>query len=355
MHPFPTAHRHAPPGRLTATLAALVLILSGCAGATVPSTSPVASIGVVATGPVATPVPVVTTVPTATPAFPVTLTDDEGTAVTLSAQPTKIVSLTPASTETLYALDAGPGIVAADDGSDYPAEAASLPHVATFSSVDVEKIVALDPDLVVAGGLGFTPADSIAKLRSLGIPVVVLYAPSVAGVYHDIELLGQAIGQTQVATMLTAGMRTRMDAIATAADAASIAAGAKPAVYYEVGYDDTTGEIFAPADKSFVAEMVARAGADPITTGDPSSYKIPLETLIAKDPKIIVLGTNPFYLPTPAAVAKRPGWKVMTAVKDGRIVSVQDTEITRPGPRLPIGLANLTKAIWPDIALPATP
>ncbi|MEO8438169.1 MAG: ABC transporter substrate-binding protein [Chloroflexota bacterium] len=350
MHPFPPAHRRSTPGRLAALLVALVLILAGCSGAAAPSASPVASLGA---APTSTPAP--TPPATAAPAFPVTLTDDEGTAVTLPAQPAKIVSLTPASTETLYALDAGPGIVATDDGSDYPAEAASLPHVATFSSVDVEKIVALDPDLVIAGGLGFTPADSIAKLRSLDIPVLVLYAPSVDGVYHDIELLGQATGTTEAATTLTAGMRTRMDAIATAADAAATAGGGKPAVYYEVGYDDTTGEIFAPADNSFVAEMVARAGADPITTGDPASYKIPLETLIAKDPRIIVLGTNPFYMPTPEAVAKRPGWKVMTAVKDGRIVPVQDTEITRPGPRLPIGLANLAKAIWPGITLPATP
>ena len=137
-------------------------------------------------------------------------------------------------------------------------------------------------------------------------------------------------------------MRTEMDAIA-----AAVADGDHPRVFYEVGYTDATGQIFAPADDSFVAEMVTLAGGDAITTGDPASYEIPLETLIEADPQIIVLGVNPFYMPTPEQVAARPGWDVMTAVKDGAIVPVQDTEITRPGPRLPIGLRNLAAAIRP--------
>src|SRR4029079_5254804 len=88
---------------------------------------------------------------TEVPAFPVTLTDDEGTAVDVAADPEKIVSLTPATTETLSALGAGDRGVATDDGSDYPEEAVALPDVATFSSVDVEKVVALSPELVVGG------------------------------------------------------------------------------------------------------------------------------------------------------------------------------------------------------------
>ena len=122
---------------------------------------------------------------------------------------------------------------------------------------------------------------------------------------------------------------------------------------YEVGYDDTTGAIYAPADTSFVAEMVTLAGAETITTGDPNTYEMSLETLIAEDPQIIVLGTNPFYMPTPDAVANRPGWDAMTAVRNGDVRPVRDIEITRPGPRLPLGLRNLVGAIWPDLTLPA--
>jgi iron complex transport system substrate-binding protein len=113
--------------------------------------------------------------------------------------------------------------------------------------------------------------------------------------------------------------------------------------------------IYAPADKSFVAEMVTLAGGDTITTGDPNAYEIGLEKLIERDPEVIVLGVNPFYEPTPEEVAARPGWNVMTAVASDDVRTVQDTEITRPGPRLPIGLRNLAGVIRPDVTLPAAP
>jgi len=334
--------------RLGVTLilfAALFGSLAACtnAGATAtPSVAPTPTLA-----PSASPTPVTTPVA----AFPVTVTDDEGTAVDLPAAPQKIVSITPATTEILFELGAGDRIVATDDGSDYPDAAKALPHVATFDKVDVEKVVALEPDLVIAGGLGFTPADSIAKLRSLKVPVVVVYAKSVDGVYADIELLGTATGTADAADALTTKMRTDMQAVSAAVSAA----GTKPRVYYEIGYDDTTGAIYAPADDSFVAEMVTLAGAEAITTGDPASYQIPLETLIQRDPQIIVLGTNPFYNPTPASVLQRTGWSAMTAVKTKDVRPVNDIEITRPGPRLPTGLRSLAAAIWPDVTLPPAP
>jgi iron complex transport system substrate-binding protein len=202
---------------------------------------------------------------------------------------------------------------------------------------------------VIAGGLGFTPADAITKLRSLKIPVVVVYASSVDGVYQDVTMLGTATGTRAEADALAESMRKDIVAVSAAASAA----GAKPRVYYEVGYDDATGAIYAPAADSFVAEMVTLAGADAITTGDPSSYQIPLEKLIDADPQIILIGTNPFYSPTPASLMQRAGWSAMTAVKDKDVRPVRDIEITRPGPRLPIGLRNLVQVIWPDLALPA--
>jgi iron complex transport system substrate-binding protein len=323
-------------------LLVFVTILSGCSAAgaspsAAPSTAPSPSTAVLSPS------------PTTAPAFPVTVTDDEGTSVEVPAEPEKIISLTPANTEILFALGAGERVVATDDGSDFPEEAAALPDVATFSSVDVEKVVALEPDIVIAGGLGFTPADAITRLRDLDVPVLVLYAPSVEGVYKDIEVIGTATGTTAAATALVADMKVDMDAISTAvADQAP-----KPRVLYEVGYDATTGAIFAPADDSFVAEMVTLAGADTITTGDPNTYEISLEALIGKDPQIIVLGTNPFYMPTPAEVAARPGWDALTAVRNGDVRPVRDIEITRPGPRLPLGLRNLAAGIWPDATLPA--
>ncbi len=333
------------PGVTLILVAVLVGLLAACSSAGATASPSVAATPTLA--PSASP----TAEATPVAAFPVTVTDDEGTAVDLPAAPQKIVSMTPATTEILFELGAGDRIVATDGGSDYPDAAKALPHVATFDKVDVEKVVALEPDLVIAGGLGFTPADSITKLRSLKVPVVVVYAKSVDGVYADIELLGTATGTVDAADALTRKMRTDMQAVSTAVSAG----GTKPRVYYEIGYDDTTGAIYAPADDSFVAEMVTLAGADAITTGDPASYQIPLETLIQRDPQIIVLGTNPFYDPTPESVLKRTGWSAMTAVKSKDVRPVNDIEITRPGPRLPTGLRSLAAAIWPDLTLPPAP
>lgn len=330
--------------------ASLSLVLAACGGSSATLTIPPDATGSAIPPSTSSPTPLSSSSPSPAAAFPVSLTDDEGTAVSIAAEPERIVSLTPATTEIVYELGAGDRVVATDSGSDYPDAAAALPDVADFSAVDVEQIVALDADLVIAGGLGFTPADAVTQLRGLGIAVMVVYAPTIEAVYTDIELVGMAIGAADGATTLVQGMRTQMDAIH-----AAVAGGTSPRVFYEIGYTDATGQIFAPADQSFVAEMVTLAGGDTITTGDPTSYEIPLETLIERDPQIIVLGVNPFYAPTAEQVAARPGWDVMTAVKDDGIVPVQDTEITRPGPRLPIGLRNLAAAIRPDVTLPVAP
>jgi len=345
------AARRASLWSIATPLLALAFVVAACSSSAA-STTPIAPSASTALAS-ATPVPTVAPTPSPTPAasFPLTLTDDEGGTVTLAAEPRKIVSLTPAVTETLFAVGAGPRVVATDDSSDYPAAAKPLPDVVTFGTVDVEKIVSLKPDLVIAGGAGFTAADAIAKLRDLKIPVLVVSTPSIEGIYKDIELVGSAVGATDEAKTVTAKMRADMQAIATAAQAESAKASTKPRVFYDVGYIDTTGQIYGPAEGSFLAEMLGLLGVD-VITGDKVTYEIPIEKLIERDPQVIILGVNAFYKPTPETIAKRTGWKALTAVKTGDIRSVNDTEITRPGPRLAIGMHNLALAMYPDLRLP---
>lgn len=318
----------------------LAVLVAACSGDAATASPPASVVAEASSAPTPTP-----------PAFPQSLTDDEGTEIEIPSAPQRIVSLTPANTEILFELGVGDRVVATDSGSDYPAEAGPLPDVADFASVNVEAVVDLEADLVLAGGLGFTPPDVVTQLRALDIPVIVIYAASVEGVYEDIELIGASVGASAEATELVTATRAEMDAVS----AAAIGAGTPPRTFYEIGYTDATGQIFAPAEASFVAEMVTLAGGDVITTGDPADYEIALETLIEADPEVIVLGVNPFYAPTPEAVAARTGWNVMTAVVDDAIRTVQDIEVTRPGPRLPIGLRNLALAIHPDVTLPAAP
>jgi iron complex transport system substrate-binding protein len=121
-------------------------------------------------------------------------------------------------------------------------------------------------------------------------------------------------------------------------------AAEKPRVFYEI---DTTGGIFTPPAESIYGEMFTLAGAEPIS-GDPA-YSISLEELVAADPEVILLG-DAAYGVTAADVAKRAGWKGMTAVKDGAIFPIDDILVTRPGPRLVEGLEAHIRAIHPELA-----
>lgn len=328
------------PRRAVALLVALSLALAACAsgGAATPSgPAPTSSIEAPATAAPAT------ASPTATPAFPTTVTDDEGTAVDLAAEPNVIVSLTPAATETLFALGVGDKIVGkGEDVFLYPPAAKAIPDVATFDGVDVEKIVSLQPDVVFAGGNFFTPPDAITRMRDLGLTVVVLYAASVDDVYADIDLLGQATGRTAEATAMVDRIKSGFDDVKTA-----VAGLPRPRLFYEL---DATGAIYGPADDSFLAEMIDLAGAEPITTGSADKFDIPIERLIEADPELILLADAPFGVTVDQVVA-RPGWGVMTAVKNGDIRPIDDQTVTRPGPRLFLGLELLASTIHPDVPI----
>lgn len=277
--------------------------------------------------------------PSPTPAG-LTLVDDEGTSVRLPGVPHRVVSFTPATTELLYALGEGDRLVGRTEYDDYPPEAAGLPVVVTFDGgVLIEKVVDLEPDLVIAGGNNFTPTGDITRLRELGVPVLVVYAPDVAGVLSDIRLVGLAIGAEPEAESVVAAIQARIDEVADA-----VASLGRPRVFYEIG---NLPELYGPAPDSFVADMVSLAGGDPITTTDPHVFSIPLERLVTLDPEVIVLG-DAAYQVCPDSVPGRPGWAGMTAVIDGDIRPVDDIIVTRPGPRLGEGLAALALAIHPD-------
>lgn len=320
----------------------LALLLGACTSGGAPSTPlPTASASptAVAPSPSVSPSPS----PSPSPTYPLTLTDDEGNRVVLPAEPARIVSLTPATTEILFAIGAGPRVVATTDFDDYPPEVTGLAHVASYTGVDVEKIVGLGADLVIAGGNNFNPPEALARLRSLGIPVLVVYAPDTATILADIELVGRAVGRAEAATALANAIRSDFDAVRQATAGLS-----RPRVFYEL---DATNEIYGPADDSFLAEMITLAGGEPITTGSPTVFSIPLERLVAADPEVIVLG-DAAYGVTPDVVRSRPGWGSMTAVRTGAIRPVNDILVTRPGPRIALGLRELARAIHPDLELP---
>jgi len=340
------------PSRSILSLAglAIAVVVAACSGtpATTPTLEPVTPYPSTA---VATEAPTDAATESPAPArFPLELTDDEGTVVTIPAEPQRIVTLTPAATETLFALGAGDRLVGkSEDIFLYPPEAADVPDVEKYDGsavvVDIEQILAANADLVIAGGNYGTPPDAVQKLRDLGIPVVVVYAPSVEGVTTDIELLGTAVGRPDEGAAMAQQMRD-----AFAAVAAAVEGQPRPRVYYEI---DATGAYYGPADDSFLAEMISLAGGEPVTTGSPTAYDIPAERLIAADPEVILLA-DAAYGVTAEDVAKRPGFDTMTAVRNGDIRPIEDTLITRPGPRLFQGLELLASTIHPEATIPAS-
>ena len=328
------AHSISAPARLF--LAVLILLVGACS-------TPAASIVPTQSAIAPTAAPTAAPTPTAAPAFPVTLTDDEGTEVTIPAEPQKIVSLTPDTTETLFAIGAGPRVVAkVEDIANFPPEAASVPIVATFAGVDVEKIVDLEADLVISAGSGLTQGAAVEQLRRAGIPVLVSYPRTIDGGLASIRRIGLAVGLGEEAATLADEIKADLDEL----EALAATAATKPRVFYEI---DVTGGIFTPPADSIYGEMFVLAGSEPISGDD--NYSISLEELVAADPEVILLG-DAAYGVTPEQVAGREGWDDMTAVKNGRIVAIDDIVVTRPGPRLAEGLRALVAAIHPELTLP---
>jgi iron complex transport system substrate-binding protein len=275
--------------------------------------------------------------------YPLTLTDDAGRQVTISAAPTRIVSLAPSNTEIVCALAACDDLVGVTDFDDYPAQVASVTHVVVGAVVDVEKVAAAQPQLILAAGNELTPTAMIDQLTQLGYPVLSLYPHDLDGVHDDISLVGAAIDARPAAAELVASLKAREDAVITA-----VASAQRPRTFFEVGVFE--GSIYTAGQDSFLASLISLAGGQPIT-GDAASTAIQLEDLIAADPELILLG-DAAYDPsiTQASVAARPGWSDMTAVKEGRIAAVpEDPVITRPGPRIVDGLEALAKAIHPQL------
>jgi iron complex transport system substrate-binding protein len=321
-------------GRLAGVFAAVALLVACSGTATSPSPTP--------TAPSQT--PTASASPSPSPAFPLTLIDDEQNQVTIPSRPARIVSLSPAATETVFALGEGAGVVGkVQDIADYPPEAHSIPEVATYTGVDIEKIVALRADLVLVDA-SLTKPDTLQRLRDVGIPVVQLLAANLDAVLADIRLIGRAIGADQRAGDLVASMRAEIDQIS-----AATAGLPQPRTFYEI---DATKEIYGPTDGSPLVDMIKLAGGQPITTGSTTVAAIPLERLVSADPEVIVLGDAAYGVKA-ADLAKRPGWSGMTAVRTGAIRPVDDIVITRPGPRLVEGLRALARAIHPEAVLPS--
>jgi iron complex transport system substrate-binding protein len=273
-------------------------------------------------------------------AFPVTVTDDLGTAVTITAEPARIVSTAPSNTQILFALGVGDRVVGVNSLDDYPPEVAGIAKVGDYQ-VNTEAVMALSPDLVV----GYSGnEEGLAPIQAGGAAVLIFDPKSVAGIYSNIEAIGAATGTSAAAVALIDDVKTAVQEIADAA----AATGDKPSVFYLV--DNT---LWTCGAGTFVDELLTLANADnaaaiPGDAATESYYQTNAERLVAADPEVIVLSGLAFT--SIEEFTTDPRFTSLTAVKEGHVVLIEaeyDKLVTVPGPRIAEGLRALADAIHP--------
>jgi iron complex transport system substrate-binding protein len=269
------------------------------------------------------------------PSFPVTVTAANGK-VTVSRAPRRIVSLSSTATESLFAIGAGPQVVAVDDQSDYPKNAPKT-TLSGFTP-NVEAIAAYRPDLVI---VSYDPKDLVAALERLGIRVLVHNAAAtLPGAYQQIRQLGLVTGKRDGAARVVARMKTRIGKIV--ASTKGKATGLS--VYHEL-----TPDLYSATSNTFIGRAYALLGlrniadaADRAGTGYP---RLSPEYVVSASPDLIVLADSICCGQKASTVAARPGWSTIAAVRTGSIVRIDDSVASRWGPRLVDFFRAVSKAV----------
>lgn len=326
--PHPSNHARPLLMLLAAAVLAATALLFGCGGEGTTTTTTAAPSSSTTLGSAAS------TAPGEEGTYPVTVTDDNGTAVTIAKKPMRIVSTAPSNTEILFALGAGDRVVGVTSLDDYPPEVADIDKVGDFQP-NAEAIIALQPDLVVAYSGN---EDALKPVTDAGTPVLILNPASLEGIYADIVTVGRAVGTSAAADKLVTTISTDVEGLAATAKETGVA----PKVFYAL--DNT---LWTAGPGSFVDELLHLANARNIGAGGSQAYfQLTAEQLVAADPDLVLLPKTVFQ--SPDVFTKDPRFTNLRAVKEGKVLVIDDVIVTRPGPRIAEGLRVLAKAIHPD-------
>ena len=312
--------------------------LAGCAATTSDTTSTASR----------SPAATASSTPSAAATFPMTVKAGNG-AVTIKAEPTRIVSLSPTATEDLYQVGAGSQVVAVDNDSNYPADAPKT----SLSGLtpNIEAIAKYNPSLVIAsqntGGL-------VAGLAKLGIPVLIEPAVTTLGAaYAQIEQVGQVTGHAAQAASLTASMKRQI--LASVAKAGHDHQGLS--YYWEL----SANPFYSATSATFIGQIVALFGLTNIADkadkpADGGYPELTQEYIVTAKPQVIFLADNETTDggQTPAIVAKRPGWSGIPAVQGHEVIGLNDDVASRWGPRLPQLVAEIAQAVEQAAQQPAS-
>ena len=237
----------------------------------------------------------------------VAYTDDYQHTVQVPVNPTRIVSTSPAVTEIIYALKAP--------------EAQSVPSIGGISNLNVEKIVSLNPDLVISGSM--IPQKSSLQLEQMGVPIVcVIEKHRFDGLYENISKIGQLVGRTHEADSLVGLMKSQLQSLTQQlADADTC----RPSVYYVVGFGPSGN--FTAGGNSFINDLINMAGGRNIAA-DITGWSYSLEALMQANPDYIIIRRE-----DSAAFCRTNPYNRLDAVKQGRVIGLESGTIDLQVPR----------------------
>ena len=258
----------------------------------------------------------------------VTFTDMTGREITLDAPADRIVALTASDCEILYALGAGDKLVGRGEYCDYPAEVFEVPSVQSGYETNIEQIIELKPDVLVMATMAQT-VEQVEQLENAGIKVVVSDAQNIEGVYTAINMLGTLTGKTAEATTIVDSMKKTFDEVS--AKAGEESAGS---IYFEVS--PLQYGLWTAGKGTFMDEIANMLGLKNAFADVEGWAEISEEQVIERAPDYILTITMYFGEgPTPEEeILSRKGWENIPAVKNKKILNLQNNELSRPAPRL---------------------
>jgi len=248
--------------------------------------------------------------------------DSDGRRISLEQPAQRIVSLAPHATEQLFAAGAGAKLVAVSEYSDYPEEAKRLPRVASSGAVDLERLLALKPDLVVAWRLEATAA-VLARLEALGLAVFYSEPRRLAQIPDSIEALGELAGTGATARALAASLRTELQRLE-----AQYRSRRPVSVFYQI----SERPLMTLGGRQFVSDAIALCGGRNVFADSPlMAPQVNIESVLAADPEAIVTAK-----PDPLDPSWQAFWRRfagMRAVQADNLYAVPTNEMHRHGPR----------------------
>jgi len=261
--------------------------------------------------------------------------DDRGVAVRLASPPRRVVSLAPSLTEIVFLLGKGELLAGVTRFCNYPPAASSLPRIGGVTDPDVERIVALSPDLVLCTTDG-NPRQRVVALEEMGIPCFAVAPQDLPAVLATVERLGALLGDAGRGRAEAASLKRRMDG---ARAAAGRGRGDSPLALFVV----STSPIVVAGNGTFMDELLRLAGARNAAHGFSGRYpRLSVEDLLAARPDVIFVAGMAGVERFPPEVT---GWKEVPAFRDDAVFTIDGDLVTRPGPRLVTALEEIADAL----------